>query len=205
LWGLILAAATVSGIYSYSRGQLGSWLIDFAVLLIAGWTLQLTLPKPAKLWVERQDELNLSDLIFFVVEETNEHPAMPRDFLLQLHVAVINVDGQNGVLSALKLEHFLDKYGRQIRPYQLPFPIEASQVVTEKTWELTRPVFRLIETPPPFVLEPNDVLTLRLRARRGIDWGLSGISSGSRSWQQVFRGRLRRPSCQSLSEVAGAS
>src|SRR4051794_13668039 len=99
VWGVIVLASAFSGVDSYRQGAWGTWIINFAVLLIAGWTLQLTLPKPAKLWVERQEELELSDLLFFMVDESNEHPAMPRDILLQLHVAVVNIGGQKGVLS----------------------------------------------------------------------------------------------------------
>jgi hypothetical protein len=92
--------------------------LTLAVLVVAAVTLIALLARPAALWVERQDELGLDDLIFFGGER-------PTEFLLQLHVAAANVGGRKGVLSALYLDVFADARGHEVRPYQLPMPLQA--------------------------------------------------------------------------------
>ena len=47
----------------------------------------------------RQHELGYDDLIFYGSSATE----IPRDFLLQMHVAVANMGGRKGVLSRLEL------------------------------------------------------------------------------------------------------
>jgi hypothetical protein len=129
--------------------------------------------------VDRQDELGLDDLIFYVYEEGEPSTRVPRDFLLQLHVAVSNVGGRKAVLSKLELTAFLDAQKCSIDIGLVP--TKAIQYSTRELRTITLAVLRgqhnnferfstSEEFPGPFLLIPDDVITLRLRARGGIDW-----------------------------------
>jgi hypothetical protein len=155
------------------RADWAAVALSLAVLAVAAMPLLTSWASPGKLVVERQRELGLDDLVFFSYpEEGVEGGHLPRDVLLQMHVAVMNVGGRTGVLSGLSMEGFLGPGGVAI-----PTPLMPSLVVAHqyRQWEsriLTRGVFEIhSETSiPPFLVEPDAVMTLRLRWRGGIDW-----------------------------------
>jgi hypothetical protein len=177
LWILILGAVTISGvIVQQSNGDLGNWLVSTAVLVVAATTLESVARTPGRLVVERQDELQLSDLIFYVYPQ----PALagdqqvPRDYLLQLHVAVSNVGRRKAVLSRLTIDWFITQSGKRIH---LPEGVRGA--LNAHKWLQARATSNLTagvpfpvaqQEGPPFTLEPDDVETLRFRMRRGVDW-----------------------------------
>ena len=74
-------------------------------------------------------ELGIDDLIFYVYpNQSTDSVAVPRDFLLQLHVAVANIGGRKLVLSALRLTHFSDEEGHSIALPDTPMPLNAHRV-----------------------------------------------------------------------------
>ncbi len=185
--GTTLAMALAAWLAITDWIDLGIFVLTLAVLLVAAVTLFAVLARPAELWVERQAELGLDDLIFFGHEP-------PTEFLLQLHVAAANV-------GALFLDAFTDDQGREVRPHQLPMPLQAQiarQVMRQGLDASGRP-FREITVEasrPPVILDPDDVITLRFRARRGIDWSdhwtLDEITKLAASLEgQIARAKLR--------------
>jgi hypothetical protein len=178
-WQRAALAVVVSGAVGFSlawgiaRGtDLAAAVLSAGVLVVALLTLFFVVPKPAELWLERQDELGLTDLIFYIYPQPApaDAPRVPRDFLLQLHVAVSNVGGRKAVLSALKLNKFVDQNGDAVQLPEVPLPLSAAQVDQKSGWVNHQRHSQLLLVLPPYVLEPDDVITLRFRCRRGIDW-----------------------------------
>jgi len=167
----LLVAATQSAV----SGHVGwsSFQVTIAVLAIAAATLLATLPMPAKLWVERQYELGVDDVIFYLYDEPFVGE-VPRDILFQVHVAVANLGGRKAVLSALRIEALLDGAGSEIPIPGLEFPILAQRVQQGGGWRIEDRVMHhynyLDFIPGPHILEPDEVITMRLRFRPGIDW-----------------------------------
>src|SRR6266511_816374 len=97
-----IAVAAFAAVWLVIRnGDVASVVVGLAVLFFAAWTVRLVAPRAGELWIERQEELDLDDLIFFVYPQPAEsgQQQVPRDYLLQLHVAVVNVGGRKVVLS----------------------------------------------------------------------------------------------------------
>jgi len=147
--------------------------VTISVLGIAVATLFATLPMPARLWIERQYELEVDDVIFYLYDEPGLGQ-VPRDILFQVHVAVANVGGRKAVLSAVRIEALLDGKGREIQIPEFPLPVLAQRVQQGGGWRITDNVMHthsfLEFLPGPYVLERDDVVTMRLRARPGINW-----------------------------------
>lgn len=157
-------------------GDIGNWLVSIAVLIVAAITLETAAPTPGRIVVERQDELGLSDLIFYVYPQPAraDEQQIPRDYLLQLHVAVSNVGRRKAVLSRLELLWFITASGKRIH---LPEGVKGA--IHAHRWYQARATSNVLAGPPhpvahqqgpPFTLEPDDVETLRFRMRRGVDW-----------------------------------
>jgi hypothetical protein len=150
------------------HGEAGVIVLTVSVLIVTTILLQAATIGPAELSVQRQHELGYSDWIFYLTTEA------PRDILLQMHVAIINTGGRKGVLSKLELQEFLDEAGVAVRPYQMPFPLAArvfrqSEIYGFAGGRSIRQT-RVETSSPPVILEPDDVITLQFRNRRGIDW-----------------------------------
>jgi hypothetical protein len=140
---------------------------------VATATLAATWAQPGQLIVEPQRELVADDLIFFSVPETQVAGGyLPRDYLLQAHLAVANVGQRTAVLSGLTLEAYLDRDGEVIRSKLLPTPVpaQAYRQWLSRTANLAVVSIQSETTFPPFPLEADAVLTLRLRWRGGVDW-----------------------------------
>jgi hypothetical protein len=177
-WWLIAAAAVVGAAVLTLIGHV-DWailVITVAVLGVGLATWSATVPRPAELWVERQGELKIDDLIFYV---TNQPPQpgqvqVPRDFLLQTHVAACNVGGRKAVLSVLTLEAFQDANGQAIILPTLNLPIQARIVRSRSGFSMFGNVgdriFQIEQTSLPVILEADEVVTVQLRTRGGIDW-----------------------------------
>jgi hypothetical protein len=130
-------------------------------------------PGPAELWVERQYELERSDLIFFRYADAPGLPEgvqQPADFLLQLDVAVANIGGRKALLSSLHLLRFIDERGETVELPNVPLPIAAQRYQQRFRWVQGERRREGEISFPPLMLEPDEVVTLRFRARRGIDW-----------------------------------
>lgn len=156
------------------RADLGAVALGAATLLVTAITLYNVVPQPARLLVFDQPELEYTDLIFYVYPQPAQPSEIqvPRDFVVQVHVAVTNVGGRKAVLSKLKLMAFLSASGDECRLPDVPMPLEGRLFTTRQTSSFPTGVdFRTEERPPPFVLDPDDVITLRFRSRRGVDWG----------------------------------
>ena len=150
----------------------GFWL-TFVVLSIAVATLLTTLPTAGKLWVARQEELGVDDMIFYVYNEP-PHGQVPRDILFQVHLAVANAGGRKLVLSSLRLEKLIGISGAEIRLPGLSLPVEARRIKQGAGWRIEDNVMHhhnfLEFIPVPHLLEPDDIITMQLRVRPCIDW-----------------------------------
>ncbi len=78
------------------------------------------------------------------------------------------------MLSALRLDALLDIHGKEFQIPEFSLPVPAQRVRQGGGWRIEDSVFHrhsyLEFIPGPFMLEPDDVITMRLRARPGIDW-----------------------------------
>jgi hypothetical protein len=144
-----------------------------AVFAIAFATLLATLPAPAQLWIERQHELGIDDVIFYIYDEP-PLGQVPRDILFQVHIAVANMGGRKAVLSVLRVDAILDGSGKALELPEFNLPVNAQRVQQGAGWRIVDNVMHkhnyLEFIPGPYVLDPDDVITMRLRARHGIDW-----------------------------------
>jgi hypothetical protein len=165
---VVLLVAAAAWLVATAQVEDANVLLSLAVLAVGVVTLIAVVIRPARLFVERQNELGLEDLLFMDYDP-------PTEYLLQLHVAVANVGGRKAVLSGLFLDEFLAEDGSKAQPSEIPSPL-AAQLFSQSTRYRIRSdgvSYReeLTEmSHPPLVLEPDDVVTLRFRARRGIDW-----------------------------------
>lgn len=168
----LVALIAAIGLTVVGRVELASTVLAAVVLLVTAMTYRAVVPERGRLLVVRQDELELSDLIFSV-SGGHEGRAIPRDYLLQLHVAVCNVGGRKVVLSNLRLVALLDPSGTPIQIPEMPGRLRAEQYVQiiRRRIETGMRVEPYSETlAGPWLLGPDDVITLRFRCRRGIDW-----------------------------------
>ena len=80
------------------------------------------------------------------------------------------------MLSRLDLEELRDDQGAVVKPLDMPFPQGAQIFRQTMSYRVERGLLdRVINNEigsPPLTLEPDDVVTLRFRSRRGIDWTL---------------------------------
>jgi hypothetical protein len=144
-------------------------LIGLSVLALTFVTLTLQLA-PGRLLVERQDELGLSDLIFYVRDPVHDLAAAPADFLFQLHAAVMNVGARKLVVSKLQLVELLDERSRPVRIPTVALPVQAHIAVMHHTYTGGAPQLEVELLHPPIVIGPDEVLTMRFRFRRGVTW-----------------------------------
>src|SRR5439155_1318494 len=65
--------------------------------------------------------------------------------------------------------------GKPVRPLRTPQPMAAQLYRQTMSYRISGGIADRVFTNeiggPPFTLEPDDVMTLRFRCRRGIDWG----------------------------------
>jgi hypothetical protein len=170
---VVLAASAFAIVRVASTGEeVATVVLSVPVLAITAATFWLTTPKRAKLVVIRQDELGLDDLVFFIYDE-GEWGQVPRDYLLQLHVAVCNVGDRKAVLSGLEIRGFAREDRKTVHLPDAPQVIAAHQYHWQSGWVDGQPHYQSIEHPPPFVLDAGDVITLRFRCRCAIDWSHS--------------------------------
>lgn len=165
---LLVIPATAGWIW-HTSGDWGTWLLTVTVLCIAAWHLDASLLTPPDIWISRPDELGHTDLIFFLYE--HEGFQVPRDYLLQLHALLGNMGGKQTVITSIKITAFKTSDGETVNLPDLSAEIGGHMYSTWTSWREMGSSFDRRIDPPPFVLAPNDILIVRFRGRRGIDWG----------------------------------
>ena len=174
LLGLVLVASALAAWVAVETGQEAVALImGVPILLVAVFTLWLALPVPAHIVVTDQPELELDDLLFFLYDDSPEQQAtrhIPRDYLLQLHVAVVNLGDRKGIVAGVVLDQLLDPDGQPVVLPGAPERLSAMQWVQRSGYVNGRRHFENLNQLPPYVVDSNDALTLRFRCRRGITW-----------------------------------
>ncbi|GMU40105.1 MAG: hypothetical protein AMXMBFR23_09710 [Chloroflexota bacterium] len=164
LIALVLIAVAIAGAFTgFAAETLGA-----LTLVVAFATLYRVVPPASRVLVMRQDELGLSDLIFYLYDEAEGR--VPRDYLLQLHVAVANVGGRKAIVSHVEIDGFLDESGARIDLPDATTRIRANEYRFESGWRDGHYYYDSRQVNGPRLLEPGDVVTLRFRTRRGIDW-----------------------------------
>jgi hypothetical protein len=180
-WGLrwtiaisavLLAACAFTAFWYLSRTAEGSndaapAILTIVVMAIALATLYFTANRPAELQIDGFDEAGLSDLIFFIYE------GVPRDFLLQQHVAVANIGHRQAVLTSIHISAFLASDGTTVELPQVPVPLGGAiysvrHIYLEDGRGGTAMHRELIH--PPFGIAPHDVVVIRFRCRRSLAW-----------------------------------
>jgi hypothetical protein len=133
---VLLPCVFAIGYVARTGEELLTTVLTVPVLIVAGLTLWQALPKPAQLVLVRQDELKLDDLIFFVVPQPNpaNEQQVPRDYLLQLHVAVCNVGDKKAVLSRVRLEGFRSPERDPLRLPDSPTWLDGEQWSQQLGW-----------------------------------------------------------------------
>lgn len=169
---VLLPCAFAIGYAASTGKELLTTVLTIPVLIVAGLTLWQALPKPAQLVLVRQDELSLDDLIFYVVPQPNpqNEQRIPRDYLLQLHVAVCNIGDKKAVLSRVRLEGFRGPEAEMLSLPDAPTWLDGAQWSQHLGWVNGELHHQNVWSPPPYVLDRDDVITIRFRCRRGIDW-----------------------------------
>jgi hypothetical protein len=116
--------------------------------------------------------LGFDDLIFFVVPQPNpgNEQQVPRDYLLQLHVAVCNVGDKKAVLPRVRLEGFRSRDGEPLTLPDAPSSLDGAQWSQHLGWVDGQAHHENVRSLPPYVLDRDDVITIRFRCRRGVDW-----------------------------------
>ncbi|MGA8723432.1 MAG: hypothetical protein WB565_00185 [Acidimicrobiales bacterium] len=168
-----LASVAHQSMIGASSVEIATAFTSVAVFVVASLTLWFTYPKRAKLDVSRLSELDNADLIFFVYPspKVEGEPQIPRDYLLQLQVAIANVGRRKAVLSTISVEDFTTEAGEMMYlPESVQGSIWGSQRTVHYGWSNGQRVLESIGTPGPFVLAPDDVVVIQFRSRRGIDW-----------------------------------
>jgi hypothetical protein len=153
--------------------EVASVALSIPILIVATLTLWFTIPKPARLKVESMSEAELTDLIFYVYPEPNQsgQQQIPVDYLLQLHVVVSNLGDRKAVLSAIQLEGFRNAAGAVVHLPDAPETIGGIRWIQQSGWVNSQRHFQNITEPPPYILDRDELIVIRFRARRGIDWG----------------------------------
>jgi hypothetical protein len=193
----VLATSVVAIGYSIATGEeIATVVLSVPVLMLSAATLWLALPRPARLILIRQDELELDDLIFFLYPLGSAAKAIPRDYLLQLHVAVCNVGDRKAVISAIRLKGFFTEDGTRAALPDAPQVLAGHQWVQRSGWVIAgQGMTHRMEAnsvPPPYVLEPDDVVTVRFRTRRGIDWSPQWDLAALRSFCELLEAPIVR-------------
>lgn len=176
-WAVVVLAAIGGGIaigHTIETGQeISTVALSVPILFIAGATLRYTIPKRAQLKVDRLDEAGLTDLIFYIYPKPNPQgqQQIPVDYLFQLHVAVCNVGDRKAVLSRISVDGFKNETGGTIHLPGGPETISGMQWIQQSGWVNSQHHFQNLNVQPPYVLEADDVIVIRFRSRRGIDWG----------------------------------
>jgi hypothetical protein len=155
-------------------------VMGMPILVVSALTLWYALPLPARLVVTAQPELDLNDLLFFLSDDrspTGEARRIPRDYLLQLHVAVANLGDRKGIVASLVLEQFLDRNGQPVVLPGAPERLTAVRWVQRSGYVNGNPHFENLNQLPPYVLDSSDAVTLRFRCRRGISWFDPSVAS----------------------------
>ncbi len=178
LWVLAVLVTAVALVLSIAgRLDVASFILTVAVLLITSLALQAAWLTPARLVLERQQELrHTGDLMFWTYNQPDvPEGLLPTEAKLEMYVAVANVGGRKALLLGLSLEDYLDELGQPVRSHVLPAPVPAHEY---RQWEArdllaggNMPRFLSEKKMPPFVLEPDEVLSLRLRATRSVEYG----------------------------------
>jgi hypothetical protein len=182
-------AALLAVVYLVVRDHLQSHqgmpdaIVSFLILAVAAATLYIAWPRAARLVVIKPDELEVTDLIFF--EDADDSPAF--DYMLQLHVAVANVGNRKGILSKIRIDGFINDTGRKLVLPLGPSMIEGATWTRRSGFvNFARHDENLAEY-PPLVLEGDDVIVMRFRQRRGIDWSPAWDLDELQQLRDVFR------------------
>lgn len=184
------ACAGFAIVYSIvTGGEAASVAISVPILVIAAATLWYTVPQRARLCVDRLDEADLTDLIFYIYPQPNPRgeQQVPRDYLLQLHVAVSNLGGRKAVLSSITIEGFRTESGDTVHLPGATATIGGMQWIQRTGWLNSSRVFENMNVPGPYILEPDDVIVLRFRTRRGIDWTSRWTTDALREFCEPLR------------------
>lgn len=155
-----------------SHQEVATVELSIPILIISAITLYFSIPKAAKIKVERLTELNVSDLIFYITPALahDQVLAHPDPYLFQLQVAVSNLGDRKAIISSIQIDGFKNEMGNVIH---LP---EATRIIGGMRWSPQsgfingQPHFQNLNMPPPYILEGDDVIVIRFRSRRGIDW-----------------------------------
>lgn len=164
-FGVVRAAATGQ--------EIATVALSIPILSVALLTLRYTVPRPARLTVDRLDEAGLTDLIFYIYplqDDPERGEVQPGDYLLQLHVAVANLGDRKAVLSIIRIDGFHNSAGEIVHLPGAPHTIEGARWVQRMGWRGGQFHHENMSEPGPYVLDPDDVIVMRFRVRPGIDW-----------------------------------
>ena len=149
-------------------------ILGIPILFVSAITLWVALPSPARIVVTDQAELNLNDLIFYLYDDddpaTGQQRRVPRDYLLQVHVACVNLGDRKGIVASVVLQQFMDSEGQPVALPDAPERLTAVKWVQKSGYVNNHRHFENLTELPPYVLDSNDAVTLRFRCRRGITW-----------------------------------
>ncbi len=176
---------------SLQRSDAPGLVIAGAGLGVALVTLWFVVPTPARVIVDRQDELQLTDLIFYLYED-GALGKVPRAILLQLHMAVANVGGRKAVVSRVRIDRLVNDEGEEVVLPGVPQQIRAAEYRQRTGWRNHERYFENETSGGPWVLASDDVITLRFRFRRGLTWEPAEDLDHLRAYADALRSPIRR-------------
>lgn len=185
-WIGVFAIALKTGLWVYPNpGNWGNWIMNVAVLFVAAGTLDAMVMQPPRLWISKPDELGYTDLIFYLFQHDGRR--IPREYLLQFHVLLGNTGGKKAIITRVQVTGFKGQSRESIHLPEMPQTIGGQHYSTWRSWrDIGGGSFDRREVPPPFILAPNEVLVLRFRGRRGIDWSARWDLEKLRSYHEAL-------------------
>jgi hypothetical protein len=156
-----------------------TWL-TIPVLLLTAITAYQVLPRRASIELQKHTRrVQTDDVIFYLYSEqawvhhsggiTGAQYDVPRDILINVPAVLINIGGRKAVVSDA-VGWLCDCDGSRIELPIMPSEVPVSLLVSRTRYSGAGPVLENQLVPPPYVLDPDDVVAVQFRSRPQINW-----------------------------------
>lgn len=135
-------------------------------------TLATALPKRAKLKISTFNELEIDDLIFFLIDQEidSESFKIPFEYIFQTRLAIFNTGNQKVIISKIQINGFINEANEVISLPSAPLILEGLRYDQHSGYVNGELHFQILHQIPPYFLSGGDSLVIRFRTIRGIHW-----------------------------------